>query len=96
MFDVGFSELVLCFLVALVVLGPQRLPEVARTLGRWTGRAKSYVRTLSAELDRETAGNNVMREIREAGTALRTEVESAKSALKMPPAAPTEPGSERK
>ena len=84
MFDVGFSELVLCFLVALVVLGPQRLPEVARTVGRWTGRAKSYVRTLSAELERESAAGSVMREIREAGTTLRGEVESAKAALTQP------------
>lgn len=91
MFDVGFSELVVCFLVALVVLGPQRLPEVARTLGRWTGRARSYVRTLTAELERETAGsNNLMREIRDAGEALRSEVKSVKSAI-----APTEPGEHR-
>src|SRR3546814_20045507 len=53
MFDIGFSELLLCFLVALVVLGPERLPKVARTVGRWTGQAKSYLRNLTAELDRE-------------------------------------------
>src|SRR3546814_4797888 len=53
MFDIGFSELLLCFLVTLVVLGPERLPKVARTVGRWTGQAKSYLRNLTAELDRE-------------------------------------------
>lgn len=81
MFDVGFSELVVCFLVALIVLGPQRLPQLARTLGHWTGRARSYVRTLTAELERESAGANVMREIREAGEVLRSEVQSAKAAI---------------
>jgi sec-independent protein translocase protein TatB len=45
-FDVGFSELLLCFIVALVVIGPQKLPAVARALGRWTARARSYVRNL--------------------------------------------------
>jgi sec-independent protein translocase protein TatB len=66
------------------VLGPQRLPEVARTLGRWTGRAKSYVRTLTGELERESGSATLMREIREirdAGETLRSEVQSAKSAL---------------
>ncbi|MBI3171399.1 MAG: twin-arginine translocase subunit TatB, partial [Hydrocarboniphaga effusa] len=47
MFEIGFSELLLCFVVALVVLGPQKLPVVARTLGRWTGRARMYVRNLT-------------------------------------------------
>lgn len=81
MFDVGFSELVVCFLVALVVLGPQRLPELARTLGQWTGRAKSYVRTLTSELERESGNQALMRQIREAGEAVRTEVEAAKAAV---------------
>ena len=71
MFDVGFSELLLCFVVALVVLGPQKLPEVARTLGRWTARARSYVRNLSAELERETGGAGFKREIDEARQAIR-------------------------
>ena len=71
MFDVGFSELVLCFLVALVVLGPQKLPAVARTLGRWTARARSYVRNLSAELERETGSSDFKRDLGEAARAFR-------------------------
>lgn len=72
MFEVGFSELVLCFVVALLVLGPQKLPAVARTLGRWTGRARSYMRNLSSELERETAGAaDLKREFGDAARALR-------------------------
>lgn len=54
MLDISFSELLLCFLVALVVLGPERLPGLARGIGRATGRARTYMRNLSAELDRES------------------------------------------
>lgn len=83
MFDVGFSELVVCFLVALVVLGPQRLPEIARTMGRWTGRAKSYMRTLTAELEREAeAGQSLVRDIREAGDAMRSAGQSVRDEMK--------------
>jgi sec-independent protein translocase protein TatB len=81
-FDVGFSELVLCFFVALVVLGPQKLPPLARALGRWTGRARSYVRNLTAELERETGSSTVMRELRGAGEALRREADAARTAVK--------------
>lgn len=42
MFDVGFSELVVIGLVALLVLGPKRLPEVARTAGRWMGQFRRF------------------------------------------------------
>lgn len=73
MFDVGFSELVLCFVVALVVLGPQKLPAVARTLGRWTGRARSYVRNLTAELEREAGGS---------GAEIKRELESVREDLR--------------
>ena len=71
MFDVGFSELLLCFVVALVVLGPQKLPAVARALGRWTARARGYVRNLSAELERETGGAGFKREFDEAARTVR-------------------------
>ncbi len=80
-FDVGFSELLLCFVVALVVLGPQKLPVVARTLGRWTGRARMYVRNLTTELERETSGSNLARDLQEAHKLIRNETQAAKDAL---------------
>lgn len=77
MFDVGFSELLLCFVVALVVLGPHKLPAVARALGRWTGRARSYVRNLSSELERETGGS-LKRDLDDAARAFREGADSVR------------------
>ena len=53
MFDVGFSELVVIGLIALIVLGPNRLPEVARTAGRWLGKLRRFVSEVKQDLDRE-------------------------------------------
>ncbi|MES1942639.1 twin-arginine translocation protein TatB [Salinisphaera sp. PC39] len=53
MFDIGFWELALIAVIGLIVLGPERLPVVARTLGLWVGRARGYVRGVTSELDRE-------------------------------------------
>jgi sec-independent protein translocase protein TatB len=82
MFDVGFSELVLCFVVALVVLGPQKLPAVARALGRWTARARGYVRNLSAELERESGGPGLTRDLDEAARAVREAASGVKEDLR--------------
>lgn len=61
MFDIGFSELLLVFVIGLLVLGPERLPKAARTLGFWMGKAKSTFNNLRNELERE-ALNQEMRE----------------------------------
>jgi sec-independent protein translocase protein TatB len=53
MFDIGFSELVVCGIVALVVIGPERLPKVARTLGVLFGRLQRYVTQVKADINRE-------------------------------------------
>ena len=53
MFDVGFSELVVIGVVALVVIGPERLPKVARTAGLLFGRFQRYVSSVKADLQRE-------------------------------------------
>ena len=51
MFDISFWELVIIMIVALLVVGPERLPRVARTIGLWVGKAQSFVRTVKADID---------------------------------------------
>ena len=53
MFDIGFSELLVCGIVALVVIGPERLPKVARTAGVLFGRLQRYVTQVKADINRE-------------------------------------------
>src|ERR1035437_9648824 len=53
MFDVGFSELLVIAIVALVVIGPERLPKVARTAGLLLGRLQRYVNDVKADINRE-------------------------------------------
>jgi sec-independent protein translocase protein TatB len=53
MFDVGFSELVLIAVVAMIVIGPERLPKVARTIGALVGRMQRYVANVKSEVERE-------------------------------------------
>ena len=53
MFDIGFLELVVIGVVALIVVGPERLPRLARTAGLWLGRARRTLATVKAEIDSE-------------------------------------------
>ena len=53
MFDIGFSELVVIGVVALVVIGPERLPKTARTVGHLFGRLQRYVNDVKADINRE-------------------------------------------
>jgi len=53
MFEVGFTEIALIFAIALLVLGPARLPKLAADLGRWAGRARAMARQLRAQLEQE-------------------------------------------
>jgi len=57
MFDIGFWELAIIGVVALLVIGPERLPRVARTAGLWLGRARRFVSTVKADIDREIAAD---------------------------------------
>lgn len=65
MFDISFSELALCFIVALVVLGPERLPAIARALGRWTGKARAFAGKLTNELEQELQLGEIRRQFRD-------------------------------
>ncbi len=53
MFDIGFTELMLIGIVALVVIGPERLPKVARTAGQWIGKLNRYVSQVKQDIDRD-------------------------------------------
>lgn len=53
MFDIGFSELLIIAVVALIVIGPERLPKVARTVGHLIGRMQRYVSDVKADISRE-------------------------------------------
>lgn len=53
MFEIGFMELIMVAVVALVVVGPERLPGLARTIGAWMGRARGFLNNVKADIDRE-------------------------------------------
>lgn len=69
MFDLGFSELVLVALVALVVLGPERLPKAARFAGLWVRRARAQWYSVRSELERELAAEELRRNLDAVRTA---------------------------
>ena len=61
MFDVGFLEIVVILVLALIVLGPERLPKAARTVGYWVGKARRYVEGVKAEVEREFDSSELKR-----------------------------------
>lgn len=71
MFDIGFSELLVIAVVALIVLGPERLPKAARFAGLWVRRARAQWYSVKDELERELASEELKRNLRDAQDALR-------------------------
>ncbi|CAG1001743.1 Sec-independent protein translocase protein TatB [Methylophilaceae bacterium] len=78
MFGVDFSELMVILLVALVIIGPERLPKVARTLGHLWGRAQRYVNGVKADISRDMA----IDEFRQLQQKVQQEVSSAEQGLR--------------
>ena len=85
MFDIGFFELCLIGIIALLVIGPEKLPRVARTVGLWIGKAQGMVKTVKYEIDEQvrveelkqsleraknTLDNNVSESIKEAESSI--------------------------
>lgn len=64
MFDIGFWELAVIFVVALLVLGPDRLPAVARTGGRWASKARRTLAAFKADVEREFAADELGEDLR--------------------------------
>jgi sec-independent protein translocase protein TatB len=77
MFDIGFTELIVIGVVALIVIGPERLPKVARTAGHLYGRMQRYVSTVKSDISREIQ----LDELRRAGQDFKDSVESTASGI---------------
>ncbi len=78
MFGVDFSELMVILVVALIVIGPERLPKVARTMGMLWGRAQRYVNGVKADMARDMAAE----EFRQLQLKVQQEAKAAEDALK--------------
>lgn len=76
MFDIGFSELLLIAVVALVVIGPERLPGVARNVGRFAGRMQRYVNDIKRDFNREVEFEEIRRLQQEMETTVQSMQES--------------------
>jgi len=70
-FDIGFSELLVIAVVALVVLGPERLPKAARFAGLWVRRARNQWDSVKQELERELHADEIKRQFRDAQDSVR-------------------------
>ena len=79
MFDVGFWELAIIAVIALLVIGPERLPKAARTAGLWVGRARRMVTDVKADIDREIREGDLA-ELKKAGEELKKTQSAVKSA----------------
>jgi len=75
MFDIGFTELMVIGVVALIVIGPERLPGVARTVGHLAGRLQRYVADVKADISREMEFDE-LRKMRDSMQEAATEVEN--------------------
>jgi sec-independent protein translocase protein TatB len=72
MMELGFSELLLIGLIALLVVGPKRLPELARQAGSWIGKARGFVSNVRAEVEREFQAEELKRMLSEQQDEIRT------------------------
>lgn len=77
MFDIAFSEMLVIAVIALIVIGPEKLPKVARTLGLLVGRMQRYVATVRADVERELRTEDLSKmqaEARQQVAALETAI----------------------
>ena len=87
MFDVSFSELMVVGVVALFVIGPERLPKVAKTLGHLVGRAQRYVNNVKADIQREMDLDDLHKfkdQVQEAAQSMKSSINEAQAAITDP------------
>lgn len=72
MFDIGFWELGLIAVVGLLVIGPERLPDVARTVGKWIGSARRLMNTVQVEINAEVSKADELKRLLEEQSELKS------------------------
>ena len=83
MFDVGFTEILLIGVVTLLVVGPERLPRVARAAGLWFGKARGFLASVKADIDSELKADELKRILDEqaSSSGIHEIVEETRSAV---------------
>lgn len=87
MFDISFSELLLIGIIALIVLGPERLPKVARTVGHLFGRAQRYVSEVKTDIEREInldEVKSIKNQVKDAAESVRASVDATTKQISNP------------
>ena len=84
MFDIGFSEMLVLAVVALVVIGPERLPKVAKQAGQWMGKLRRYVDDVKTDINRQmelTELRNLKEQVTDAARDLQSSAQSTVSGV---------------
>lgn len=76
MFDIGFAELVIIGIVALLVIGPERLPSAVRTASLWINRIRRGFNEIKAEVQQELHNDSVMQELKKQGEQLKDDTQA--------------------
>ncbi len=64
MFDIGFTEIIFIMVIALLVVGPERLPRLARSAGLWAGKLRGFITSVKADIDRELATEELQKALK--------------------------------
>lgn len=84
MFDIGFAELIIIGVVALLVIGPERLPEAVRTGSAWLNRLRRGFNDIKQEVQQELHNDAVLKDLRESGEQLRKDSNELRQQLTSP------------
>jgi sec-independent protein translocase protein TatB len=84
MFDIGFSEILVIAVVALLVLGPERLPKIARFAGLWLRRARMQWNSIKDELENELSDDELLRNVRQAHSDVHDGLRSTRESIELP------------
>ena len=82
MFDIGFTEVTLIAVIGLLVIGPERLPRVAREVGLWVGRLRRYVASVRADIEREVRAEELRELVNQPAQELKDAIKETGKSIK--------------